>query len=162
MVIKIGCVESLKSCCWLIKMDWSNRLDWLLDLFWVSRNHIWLSRWLTWKVVTMELWSEVVNWFCDNKLQDRYVVVDTGAMLLGHALSYPNDVAVLLFLELEEGVEDAESKLSHESVHVHLDFLLEESVLNRLVTRVGTHILKEWSVILFKKEKWLLSNRLAW
>lgn len=69
-------------------------------------------------------------------LEDGYVVVDFGAMLLGHALGDPHDVAALLLLELEVRIEDAKVELLQEGVHVQLDLVLEELVLQRLVAGI--------------------------
>ena len=70
-------------------------------------------------------------------------------MLLRHALGNPDDVAVLLLLEAEERIEDAEAELTHEAVHVHFSFLLEKLVLDGLVARIRAGLLKQRLVLLF-------------
>ena len=62
-------------------------------------------------------------------IKDGNVVVDFGPVPLRHALRDPDDVAALLLLELEEGVEDAEVKLLHKGVHVQANLVLEKLVL---------------------------------
>ena len=57
------------------------------------------------------------------------VVINLGLVVLGDTLGYPDDVATLLLLQLEEGVEDAKVKLLHECVHVKLHLVLKELVL---------------------------------
>jgi len=57
------------------------------------------------------------------------VVINLGLVVLGDTLGYPDDVATLLLLQLEEGVEDAEVELLHECVHVKLHLVLKELVL---------------------------------
>ena len=54
-------------------------------------------------------------------LHDGYVVVDFGPMFLSHALSYPDDVATLLLLQLQERVKHSKVKLLHERIDVQLD-----------------------------------------
>ena len=62
-------------------------------------------------------------------LEDGDVVVNLCPVALSHTLADPDDVATLLFLQLEEGVEDPEVELLHESVHVKLHLVLKELVL---------------------------------
>ena len=50
--------------------------------------------------------------------EDGDVVVDLGSVALGDALADPDDVAALLLLQLEEGVEDAKVELLHEGILV--------------------------------------------
>lgn len=57
-------------------------------------------------------------------LEDGNVAVDFGSVTLRYALSDPDDVANLLLLELDIGVEDAKLELVHERVlhqlHLHI------------------------------------------
>ena len=46
------------------------------------------------------------------------IVVNLGSVALGNALADPDDVATLLLLQLEEGVEHTEVELLHEGVLV--------------------------------------------
>ncbi len=80
-------------------------------------------------------------------LHDWYVVIDSGSVLLRNTLGDPDDIAILLLLELQERVEHAEAELSHERVQVHFDLLLEEAVLDGLVARVGAHVLEESAIL---------------
>ena len=59
-----------------------------------------------------------------------YVLAHAAALVLGDALSYPNDVADLLFLQLHIGVVHAivELQLKGEAVEIHLE--LEEMIFN--------------------------------
>ena len=56
------------------------------------------------------------------ELEDGNVAVDLGAVMLRDALCDPDDVATLLLLDLDEGVERSEVELLHERVthHAHL------------------------------------------
>ena len=83
-------------------------------------------------------------------LHDWYIVVDSGSMLLGHTLGYPNYVAVFLLFELQKRVEYAKAKLSHKCIQIHFDFLLKKAVLNSFVARVVANIFKQWPVFLLK------------
>ena len=49
-------------------------------------------------------------------------------MSLRHALGYPYDVSVLLFLELDVGVEDAKVELVHESILHKLNLNTTEQI----------------------------------
>lgn len=51
-------------------------------------------------------------------LQDWNVIVDLGAVLLGHAFGDPDDIAALLLFQLQVGVEDSEVELLHECVDI--------------------------------------------
>lgn len=64
-------------------------------------------------------------------LKDRNVIVDLGFVLLSYALSDPNYVPALLFLELYESVEDTIVKLLHKSVHIKLCFILKKFIFQR-------------------------------
>ena len=50
--------------------------------------------------------------------EDGYVVVNLCSVALSHTLADPDDVATLLLLQLEEGVEHTEVELLHEGVLV--------------------------------------------
>merc|ERR1719312_103727 len=81
-------------------------------------------------------------------LHDGYVVVDFGPMFLSHALSYPDDVATLLLLQLQERVKHSKVELLHERIDVQLDLVLEELVFERLVSRVGAGAFEALFVVL--------------
>ena len=57
------------------------------------------------------------------------VVINLGLVVLCDALGYPDDVAALLLLQLEEGVEHPKVELLHERVHIELHLVLKELVL---------------------------------
>ena len=80
-------------------------------------------------------------------LHDWYIVIDSSPVLLGHTLSDPNDVSILLLLKLEKRVEHTEAELPHERVQVHLDLLLEKAVLYCLVAWIRAHVLEQGSVL---------------
>lgn len=65
--------------------------------------------------------AEVGCYFsCQHFSEDRNVAVNFGSMSLRNAFGDPNDVAVLLFLELNVSVEDAKVELVQESLlHQH-------------------------------------------
>ena len=84
-------------------------------------------------------------------------------MLLGNAFGDPDDVAILLFLQFQIGVEDPEVKLSKKGIHVqfHLrkselsvrdsrrsHFVFEEFIFDGLVTRVRSSSLEQHFVLL--------------
>jgi hypothetical protein len=69
-------------------------------------------------------------------------------MLLSNALRNPNDVSVLLLLQLQQRIEHPIAELSHKSIQVHFDLLLKELILNRLVTSIRSNILKQWLILL--------------
>ena len=56
--------------------------------------------------------------------EDGDIVVNLGSVALSNALADPDDVAALLLLQLEEGVEDAKVELLHEGILVqpHLKY----------------------------------------
>ena len=81
-------------------------------------------------------------------LQDRNVVVNLGPVLLGDALGDPDDVAALLLLEAQVGVEDPAVELLHEGIHVQLHFVLEKLVLQSLFPGVVASAFKQSSVLL--------------
>ena len=54
-------------------------------------------------------------------LHDGDVVVDFGPMLLSHALGDPDNVATLLFLQLQERVKHSKVELLHERIDIQLD-----------------------------------------
>jgi len=81
------------------------------------------------------------------RLENGYVVVDLCAVLLGDALSDPDDVAALLLLELEVRVEDSEVELLQEGVHVQLHLVLEELVLQRLVAGIVAGSVEQGGVL---------------
>ena len=79
--------------------------------------------------------------------EDVDVVVDLGLVPLRYALSDPDNVSTLLFLQLHVGVEHTKVELLHERVHVQLGFVLKELVLQRLVARVGAGAVEQWLVL---------------
>ena len=95
--------------------------------------------------------------------EDGDVVVNLGPVALRNALADPDDVATLLLLQLEEGVEDSKVELLHESILVqphlnHLvsdlgkqsnntDLLLEEFILQGFLPRVSACSLKALLVL---------------
>ena len=95
--------------------------------------------------------------------EDRDVVIDLCPVALSHTLADPDDVATLLLLQLEEGVEDSKVELLHESILVqphlnHLvsdlgkqsnntDLLLEEFILQGFLPRVSACSLKALLVL---------------
>lgn len=80
-------------------------------------------------------------------LEDGNIIVDLGAVLLGHALTDPHDIAALLLLQLQIRVEDAKVELLHERVHVQLHLVLEELVLQRLVARIVARPVEQGRVL---------------
>ena len=62
-------------------------------------------------------------------VKNRDVVINLGLVVLCDTLGYPDDVAALLLLQLEEGVEHPEVELLHERVHIKLHLVLKELVL---------------------------------
>lgn len=66
-------------------------------------------------------------------LEDRNVAVDFGSVTLCYALSDPDDVANLLLLQLDIGVEDAELELVHERVlhQLHLHSIHKKTLVGR-------------------------------
>lgn len=66
-------------------------------------------------------------------LEDRNVAVDFGSVTLCYALSDPDDVANLLLLELDVGIEDAELELVHERVlhQLHLHSIHKKTLVGR-------------------------------
>ena len=81
-------------------------------------------------------------------LHDWNIIVNSGSMLLSNALRNPNDVSVLLLLQLQQRIEHPIAELSHKSIQVHFDLLLKELILNRLVTSIRSNILKQWLILL--------------
>lgn len=75
------------------------------------------------------------------------VVVDFGAMLLGDALGDPDNVAALLLLELKVRIEDTEVELLQEGEHVQFHLVLEELVLECLVSRIVAGSIEECCVL---------------
>lgn len=92
-------------------------------------------------------------------LQDGNVIVDLGAMLLSNALRDPDNVAALLLLKAKVRVEDATVELLHERVHVELYFILEELVLESLLTRIVACALEECTVLLLGQIPMILSKK---
>ena len=91
---------------------------------------------------------EFVN-FIENKSMaeevvshDRNIVINSGAMFLCHAFCNPNNVSILLFLQLQKRVKYSEAELSHESVDVHFDLLLEKTIFNSFVARITSNVFK--------------------
>jgi len=80
-------------------------------------------------------------------LQDWDVVIDLGPVALCHTLGDPNDVAALLLLELEQGVEDAIVELLQESINVQLHLVFEELILECLLAGVGAGALEALLVL---------------
>lgn len=82
-----------------------------------------------------------------------YVLAHAAALVLGDALSYPNDVADLLFLQLHISIKHAimELVLKREAVEVHLE--LKKLVLDGLVIVVG-RILHKPPVVLRAGKGW--------
>lgn len=80
-------------------------------------------------------------------------------MLLRYTLRNPDDIPVLLLLQLEQGVEHTVAELSHKCIQVHLDLLLKEAILNSLIASVSSNILKQWLVFLIIEKKIISMNQ---
>lgn len=68
-------------------------------------------------------------------------------MLLGDTLGNPDNVAALLLLELEVRIEDTKVELLQEGEHVQFHLVLEELVLERLVTGVVAGAIEECCIL---------------
>lgn len=111
--------------------------------------------------------KNILIYIIQEALENGNVVVNFGAMSLRNALSDPNNVAHLLFLQLYECVEDAKVELSHVRVYVQLhlygqetsltkrthsntNLMFKKLVFERLVTRLCTGAVEERFVLLRK------------
>lgn len=87
------------------------------------------------------------NYF--STLENRNVVINLGTVLLGNTLSNPHNVAALLFLQFEVGIENSKVELVEESIDIEADFMLKELVLKRFLSRVVTGAFKQRPVLLW-------------
>lgn len=81
-------------------------------------------------------------------LQNGDIVVNLGSVFLGNALGDPDDVATLLFFQLEVSVEDTVVELMQECVDVQFDFVFEKLVFQCLLSWVVARSFKQRSVFL--------------
>jgi len=56
---------------------------------------------------------------------------------LCNAFANPNNISALLFLQLQEGVEDSEVELLHECIHIQTNLVFKELVLQSFLPWVG-------------------------